>query len=56
MRIYLAGKPEDHKRFNDYAAELRSYGFEVVSRWHESDQISVQSAELGPSVPNLKSC
>jgi nucleoside 2-deoxyribosyltransferase len=40
MRIYLAGKPEEHERFNEYATELRNYGFEVVSRWHENDQIA----------------
>lgn len=40
MRIYLAGKPEEHERFNEYATEIRNDGFEVVSCWHESDQIA----------------
>lgn len=40
MRIYLAGKPTEHELFNDYAAKFRSHGCEVVSRWHDSDEIA----------------
>jgi hypothetical protein len=38
MKICLVGKANEQKRFDEYANELRNHGFEVVSRWHESDQ------------------
>jgi len=41
MKICLVGKPNEQERFKGYATELRSYGFEVVSSWHESDQTAI---------------
>lgn len=39
MRICLIGKPNEHERFKDYATDLRSLGFKVVSCWHESARV-----------------
>jgi nucleoside 2-deoxyribosyltransferase len=49
MRIYLAGQPKEHERFNEYAAELRNHGFEVVSSWHGDDQ-AARLAERSQSI------
>jgi hypothetical protein len=40
MKIYLAGQPEEHARFNSYASELRCDGFNVVSTWHVDSAVS----------------
>lgn len=40
MKIYLAGKPEDHKRFNKYAQDLQNRNLTVVSSWHENGDVA----------------
>src|ERR1035437_7262632 len=40
MIVYLAGKPEDHERFNEYARDLQSRGVQVVSTWHKSGALA----------------
>ena len=40
MIVYLAGKPEDHERFNEYASDLQSRGIKVVSTWHKSGALA----------------
>lgn len=37
MKIYLAGRPEDHQQLNSYAEQLETDGFQVVSSWHSND-------------------
>lgn len=40
MIVYLAGKLEDHQRFNEYARDLQSRGVQVISTWHQSGALS----------------
>jgi hypothetical protein len=40
MKVYLAGKPEDHDRFNGYALDLQSRNLIVVSTWHQSGTVA----------------
>src|SRR3989304_5353709 len=46
MRIYLAAAFSRRAELSAYAAELRTLGHEVVSRWHEGERHQASEEEL----------
>jgi nucleoside 2-deoxyribosyltransferase len=40
MKVYLAGRPDEHACIDKYATEFRNDGFEVVSTWHSDNAVA----------------